>query len=101
MPKMIEKRIDFLIVITAEKCNPNGDLLLGNAPRQDYDGYGEIPDVCLKRKIRNRMQDMGRSILNQMNEHSDDGCYSIKDRINACEEFRNAMNKKYKNIHKR
>lgn len=98
---MIEKRIDFLIVITAEKCNPNGDPLLGNAPRQDYDGYGEISDVCLKRKIRNRMQDMGRSILNQMNERSDDGYYSIKDRINACEEFRNAMNKKYKNIHEK
>lgn len=98
---MIEKRIDFLIVITAEKCNPNGDPLLGNTPRQDYNGYGEISDVCLKRKIRNRMQDMGYLLLNQMDERSDDECYSIKDRINACNEFKNTMSKKYKNIHEK
>ena len=98
---MIERRIDFLIVITAEKCNPNGDPLSGNAPRQDYDGYGEISDVCLKRKIRNRMQDMGYSILNQSNERSDDGFYSIKDRVNSCEEFKNTMSKKYKNTHEK
>lgn len=97
---MIERRIDFLIVITVEKCNPNGDPLSGNIPRQ-YDGHGEISDVCLKRKIRNRMQDMGHSILNQSNERSDDGFYSIKDRVNACEEFKNAMSKKYKNIHEK
>lgn len=98
---MIEQRIDFLIVITAEKCNPNGDPTSGNIPRQAYDGHGIMTDVCLKRKIRNRMQDMGCPILNVMDGRSIDGCYSIKDRVNACEEFRSIMDKKYKNIHEK
>lgn len=99
---MIDQRIDFLIVITAEKCNPNGDPAAGNIPRQTYDGHGIMTDVCLKRKIRNRMQDMGHSILNVMDGRSTDGCYSIKDRVNACEEFKSTMDsKKYKNIHEK
>lgn len=98
---MIEQRIDFIIVITAEKCNPNGDPASGNIPRQTYDGHGIMTDVCLKRKIRNRMQDMGYCILNQMDERSDDGKYSIKDRVNVCADFKSIMDKKYKNIYEK
>ena len=45
-------RIDFCIVISVDGANPNGDPLNGNRPRQSYDGFGEISDVCIKRKIR-------------------------------------------------
>ena len=37
----------------------------GNRPREDFDGFGEISDVCLKRKIRNRLQDLGEKIFVQ------------------------------------
>ena len=45
----LSKKIDFAILISVENANPNGDPLCGNRPREDYDGYGEISDVCLKR----------------------------------------------------
>ena len=52
-------KIDFALVISAAGANVNGDPLNGNRPREDFDGFGEISDVCIKRKIRNRLQDMG------------------------------------------
>ena len=52
-------KIDFAVLVTVRNANPNGDPLNGNRPREDYDGFGEISDVCVKRKIRNRLQDMG------------------------------------------
>ena len=48
-------KIDFEVVIMVNHGNPNGDPLNGNRPREDFDGFGEISDVCLKRKIRNRL----------------------------------------------
>ena len=66
----LERKIDFVAFITVDNANPNGDPLNGNRPRTDYNDYGEISDVCIKRKIRNRMQDMGYDIFVQ----SDDRC---------------------------
>ena len=51
----LQNKIDFALVIAVNHANPNGDPLNGNRPRETYEGYGEISDVCLKRKIRNRM----------------------------------------------
>ena len=62
---VLANKIDFEVIITVNKANPNGDPLDGNRPRTDYDGYGEISDVCIKRKIRNRMQDLGKEIFVQ------------------------------------
>ena len=59
----LSKKIDFALIISATNANPNGDPLNGNRPREDYDGYGEISDVCIKRKIRNRLQDMENVFL--------------------------------------
>lgn len=58
-----KNKIDFAVLFTVEKANPNGDPLDGNRPRVDVDGYGEMSDVCIKRKIRNRLQDMGEKSL--------------------------------------
>lgn len=77
----LTKKIDFIGFITVERSNPNGDPLNGNQPRTDYSGYGEISDVCLKRKLRNRLQDAGEKILVQSNERADDGCDSIRARV--------------------
>lgn len=84
---ILDHKIDFAVVLTVRNANPNGDPLNGNRPRQNYDGYGEISDVCIKRKIRNRLQDMGESILVQSDERRDDGYRSIKDRVDANEEL--------------
>ena len=62
----LTKKIDFVGFIMVERSNPNGDPLNGNQPRTDYNGYGEISDVCLKRKVRNRLQDVGEKILVQL-----------------------------------
>ena len=83
MMAALTKKIDFIGFITVERSNPNGDPLNGNQPRTDYSGYGEISDVCLKRKLRNRLQDVGEKILVQSNERADDGCDSIRARIEA------------------
>ena len=50
----LQNKIDFTAIITAANANPNGDPLNGNRPRESYDGFGEMSDVCIKRKIRNR-----------------------------------------------
>ncbi len=79
----LENKIDFVMFFTVFGANPNGDPLNENMPRTDYDGYGEISDVCIKRKIRNRMQDMGHSIFVQANDRIDDAMKSLEERFGA------------------
>lgn len=76
----IENKIDFAVVAYVNGANPNGDPLNGNRPRTTIDGLGEISDVCIKRKLRNRLQDMGQKIFVQSSDRSDDGMQSLKDR---------------------
>lgn len=83
MMSALTKKIDFIGFITVERSNPNGDPLNGNQPRTDYGSYGEISDVCLKRKLRNRLQDIGEKILVQSTERADDGCDSIRARVES------------------
>ena len=90
----LSKKIDFAILISVENANPNGDPLCGNRPREDYDGYGEISDVCLKRKIRNRLIDMNESVFVQSNDHRVDSYKSLKTRAEGCEELKKASNGK-------
>lgn len=83
----LSTKIDFAVVISATNANPNGDPLGGNRPREDFSGRGEISDVCIKRKIRNRLQDMGESIFVQSSDRSDDGCTSLHKRVQNCVEL--------------
>jgi CRISPR-associated protein Csd2 len=76
----LEHKIDFAVIFSVKNANPNGDPLNGNRPRTDYDGYGEVSDVCLKRKIRDRMQDAGHAIFVQSDEKRTDGMPSLKAR---------------------
>lgn len=78
---ILKNKIDFALLVKVVKANPNGDPLNGNRPRTTYTGYGEISDVCIKRKIRNRLQDMGKSIFIQSPDHADfDGYKSLSER---------------------
>ena len=87
---ILQNKIDFAVILTVENANPNGDPLNGNRPRVTYEGNGEMSDVCIKRKIRNRLQDMGEKIFVQSNDRKEDDfdCLSrrasetIKDYIN-------------------
>lgn len=78
-----EHKIDFVAFISVNNANCNGDPLNGNRPRTDYDGFGEISDVCIKRKLRNRMQDMGQRIFVQSEDRCDDGCGSLSERASS------------------
>lgn len=80
---MLSKKIDFVGIISVNHANPNGDPLSGNRPREDYNGFGEISDVCLKRKIRNRLQDIGEDIFVKMAERADDGYGSLSERASS------------------
>ncbi|NLM69949.1 MAG: type I-C CRISPR-associated protein Cas7/Csd2 [Firmicutes bacterium] len=76
----LSKKIDFGVVINVVNANPNGDPLNGNRPRITYDGYGEISDVCIKRKIRNRLLEMGRGIFVQSDDYRFDDYPSLRKR---------------------
>jgi len=53
----IKSRVDFVFVFSVDNANPNGDPGYDNRPRMDaYTGYGFVTDVCLKRKMRNRVE---------------------------------------------
>ena len=79
----LENKIDFVAIATVKNANPNGDPLNGNRPRTDYDGFGEISDVCIKRKLRNRMQDMGYSVFVQSDDRKSDEFRSLSERASA------------------
>lgn len=79
----LNHKIDFALVLSVRHANPNGDPFNGNRPRETYEGYGEISDVCLKRKIRNRMMDLGAPVFVQSNDRCIDGCKSLKDRADS------------------
>ena len=79
---MLDHKIDFTVVISVNNANPNGDPLNGNRPRQNFEDFGEISDVAIKRKIRNRLQDFwelggsdkedGNDIFVKMDERTDE-----------------------------
>lgn len=79
----LQNKIDFVAFVSATMANPNGDPLNGNSPRTDYNGLGEMSDVCIKRKLRNRMQDLGQAVFVQSADRCDDGCGSLSDRASA------------------
>ena len=79
----LQNKVDFLVLVKVVNANPNGDPLNGNRPRTTYTGQGEISDVCIKRKLRNRLQDMGENIFVQSADRSDDGFSSLSERASG------------------
>ncbi len=81
--KVLDNKVDFMMTIEVKLANPNGDPLNANMPRDDVQGFGEISDVCIKRKIRNRIQDFGQNIFVKSNDRIDDGYLSLENRFYA------------------
>lgn len=80
---ILQKKIDFVAFVSVTMANPNGDPLNGNSPRTDYNGLGEMSDVCIKRKIRNRMQDLGQPVFVQSADRRSDEYGSLSERASA------------------
>lgn len=80
---ILQNKIDFVAFVAVTMANPNGDPLNGNSPRTDYNGLGEMSDVCIKRKLRNRMQDLGQSVFVQPADRCDDGFDSLSKRASS------------------
>lgn len=93
---ILQNKIDFEAIIEVKDANPNGDPLNGNMPRTTYDGLGEISDVCIKRKIRNRLLDMGEKIFVQSDDKNVDGYHSLRERAEANKAFKAQLDKKKK-----
>ena len=86
--EVLKNKIDFSMLIQVKGANPNGNPIDGNRPRETDEGYGEISDVCIKRKIRNRLQDMGEKIFVQSNDRCDDGYDSLSERASKNEKLK-------------
>jgi len=76
----LNNKIDFAVIVSVNNANPNGDPLNGNRPRYNYDGYGEISDVAIKRKIRNRLMNEGYSVFVQSDDSKLDDYPSLRKR---------------------
>ena len=79
----LTKKIDFAVVFKVINANPNGDPLNGNRPRTTLDSFGEMSDVCIKRKIRNRLMDAGENVFVQSDDNKLDEFPSL--RVRAAE----------------
>ena len=53
-----------------------------------------MSDVCIKRKIRNRLQDFGQKIFVQSDDRANDSYTSLKDRADGCKELKAQMENK-------
>lgn len=104
----LQNKIDFAVVLRVKNANPNGDPLDGNRPRTDYAGIGEMTDVCIKRKVRDRLlerwvaagrKDDGNAIFVQSDDRNEDGEPSLRVRAESDKNglgrdaFKNSTNK--------
>ena len=79
----LSNKIDFAVIFTVKNANPNGDPLDGNRPRIGYDGIGEVSDVCIKRKMRDRLLEDGQDIFVQSDDRRKDDFTSLKARADS------------------
>ncbi len=77
----LQNKIDFTLIFEVQNANPNGDPLNGNRPRTNIEDFGEVSDVCLKRKIRNRLLQSGENIFVQSQDDNIDDCQSLSERF--------------------
>ena len=81
-PGVLGCKIDFAVAFRVRGANPNGDPLNGNEPRTFGDeGHGEVTDVAIKRKLRDRLLDAGHSIFVQSDDRRKDDAGSLRERL--------------------
>jgi len=90
----LKNKIDFAVILCVKNANPNGDPLNGNRPRVNYDGIGELSDVSIKRKIRNRLMDLGESIFVQSDDNKIDEHQNLRSRQSEFEKKFKVTDKK-------
>lgn len=88
----LQNKIDFAVILRVKNANPNGDPLNGNRPRTDYSNFGEMTDVSIKRKIRDRLVERyaalkkdghptdGQAIFVQSDDRKIDDAKSLRER---------------------
>ena len=76
----LKNKIDFAVIVSVNNANPNGDPLNGNRPRVNYEGLGELSDVSIKRKIRNRLMQEDKKIFVQSDDNKVDDYPSLRKR---------------------
>ena len=86
----LQNKIDFAVILRVKNANPNGDPLNGNRPRTDYSNFGEMSDVSIKRKIRDRLierwvndgknENDGNMIFVQSDDRKVDEARSLRER---------------------
>jgi CRISPR-associated protein Csd2 len=90
----LQNKIDFAVILRVKNANPNGDPLNSNRPRTNYENFGEITDVCIKRKIRDRLVERfvmlggkdgkaeakGQAVFVQSDDRKIDDATSLRDR---------------------
>ncbi len=76
----LTNKIDFAVIFKVKNANPNGDPLNGNRPRTTYEGLGEVSDVCIKRKLRNRLMEKGQEIFVQSDDNRKDEHVNLRSR---------------------
>lgn len=88
----LQSKIDFAVILRVKNANPNGDPLNGNRPRTDYSNFGEMTDVSIKRKIRDRLlerwisdgkKDDGNMIFVQSDDRKVDDAKNLRVRAEA------------------
>jgi CRISPR-associated protein Csd2 len=79
----LTNKVDFAVVFRVRNANPNGDPLDGNRPRVTYERLGEVSDVCLKRKIRDRLMEKGFPIFVQSDDNRVDDHASLRSRADS------------------
>ncbi|MBF0436788.1 MAG: type I-C CRISPR-associated protein Cas7/Csd2 [Magnetococcales bacterium] len=76
----LSNKIDFALVFRVKNANPNGDPLNGNRPRTTYANIGEVSDVAIKRKLRDRLLESGQNIFVQSDDRRNDDARSLHER---------------------
>ncbi len=93
----LQNKIDFAVILRVKNANPNGDPLNSNRPRTNYENFGEITDVCIKRKIRDRLierfvnlggkdgkaESKGQAVFVQSDDRKIDDAKSLRSRAEA------------------
>jgi len=81
----LQHKIDFAVSLRVTNANPNGDPLNGNRPRLTFDDHGEITDVAIKRKIRDRLMEADEKIFVQTDDRraKDDRYKNLRERADA------------------
>ncbi len=88
----LQNKIDFAVILRVKNANPNGDPLNGNRPRTDYANFGEMSDVSIKRKIRDRLLERwiadgekndGNMVFVQSDDRKADDAKSLRARAEA------------------